>query len=175
MVNTSQEISGDRVKGDGLTRISAVANYFIEHSKEEKLPQSNLSMQKLVYFAYGWMMAKNGEKLFYDRIEAWQYGPVIPSLYYQLKHYGRDRITKKISDYDHRKDKFYYWNLERGTSVEAVMSWVWDKYKSLTPGKMVDLTHAPQTPWYETITSDGFNAEIKDELIKEHFTSLIRS
>jgi len=87
---------GDREKGGGLSHISAVADYFIECSKNEKIFLSNLSIQKLSYFAYGWIIATEDEKLFYDRIEAWQYGPVIPSLYHQLKQFGRGRITKKL-------------------------------------------------------------------------------
>lgn len=172
MSKTSQQIIGDRAKGDGLSRISAVANYFIECSQKENIPVSNLSMQKLVYFAYGWMMVRTGKKLFYDRIEAWQYGPVIPSLYHQLKHYGRERITKTIVDYDHRKNKFFRWNLKEGTLVERLVRGVWDEYKLLTPRRMVDLTHAPDTPWHTTIVSTGYNAEITDELITAHFNSL---
>lgn len=75
-----------------MSHASAVANYFIVHSKNEKIFLSNLSMQKLVYFAYGWMMIHTRRKLFYDRIEAWQYGPVIPSLYHSLKQFGRKKI-----------------------------------------------------------------------------------
>ena len=160
------------MKGNGISRISAVANYFLACSKRDKRPVSNLAMQKLVYFAYGWVLVETGKKLFYDRIEAWQYGPVIPSLYHQLKHYGRGRITREILDYDHKKDKFYRWNLTKGTKVEKMMQKVWQKYKSHTPGEMIDLTHNPGTPWRDTILSSGYNSEIRDELIKAHFSSL---
>ncbi len=172
MSKTRQQIRGDKERGNGISRISAVANYFIKQSKKEKRPVSNLSMQKLVYFAYGWMLVQTEKKLFYDRIEAWQYGPVIPSLYHQLKHYGRGRITKEILDYNHEKDKFYRWNLTEGTNVEKIMQKVWKRYKSLTPGEMIDLTHNPGTPWHNTILSSGYNAVIDDELIKAHFLSL---
>ncbi len=124
----------------------------------------------MVYFAYGWIIAAEGEKLFYDRIEAWKYGPVIPSLYHQLKQYGRSRIIKKIMDYDFYEDKFYYWKLNPNTSTENWIKKVWDNYKSLSAEKMIDLTHKPGTPWCETILNKGFNAEIDDDLIRDHFS-----
>lgn len=175
MPETRQQIQGDIEKGEGLSRISAVANYFIVLSKKDKRPLSNLAMQKMVYFAYGWVLVMKEERLFYDRIEAWQYGPVIPSLYHQLKHYGRDRITKEIVDYDYRNDKFRKWILTKGTSVEEIVRKVWNKYSTLSSGEMVDLTHNPGTPWHETITNKGFNSEIGDELIRNHFESINKS
>jgi len=161
---------GDTEKGGGLSHISAVANYFIECSKNEKISLSNLSIQKLSYFAYGWIIVAEDEKLFYDRIEAWQYGPVIPSLYHQLKQFGRERITKKIMDYDFYEDKFYYWKLKADTPAEILIRKAWNYYKSLSPRKMIDLTHDCGTPWRQTVLEKGFNAEIDDRLIKDHFS-----
>ncbi len=157
-------------KGGGLSNISAVANYFIECSKKERIPLSNLYIQKLVYFAYGWIIVAEDENLFYDRIEAWKYGPVIPSLYHQLKQYGRGRITKKIMDYDFYEDRFYYWKLNPNTSTENWIKKVWDHYKLLPAGEMVDLTHKHGTPWRETVLNKGYNAKIDDNLIIEHFS-----
>jgi len=162
--------SDEREKGDGLSHISAVTNYFIKCSKKEGISLSNLSIQKLVYFAYGWIIAAQNEKLFYDRIEAWQYGPVIPSLYHQLKQYGRNRITQEIMDYDFYEDKFYCWKLNPNTPTEKWIRKVWNHYKLISSERMVELTHQDGTPWRETILKKGFNAEIDDRLIKEHFS-----
>ena len=155
MSETNQKISGDKEKGDGLAHISAVANYFIERSNKEGRFLSNLSIQKLVYFAYGWVMVDKREKLFYDRIEAWQYGPVIPSLYHQLKRFGRGRISERIMDYDHDENKFYYWYLIKDTPTEKFMRKVWDHYKSLSPGEMVDRTHKPRNPMVHNHNEQG--------------------
>jgi uncharacterized phage-associated protein len=37
-------------------------------------------------------LAKFNEPLFEDDIEAWMYGPVIPSVYHHFKDYGRNGI-----------------------------------------------------------------------------------
>ncbi len=173
MQNTSTTFFGEGGYYGGLCHISAAANYFIEQSKIDKIPLTNLSMQKLVYFAYGWVMGYTHKKLFYDRIEAWQYGPVIPSLYHQLKGYGSKQITRKILEYDHERDEFFSWNLTEGTAKRKMMQSVWERYKSMPPNAMVALTHKPGTPWYKTIEKHGYMAEIEDHLIREHFIKLI--
>lgn len=173
MQNTTISPFGDKENSDGLCHISAVANYFIERSKKDKIILTNLSMQKLVYFAYGWIRVYPGKKLFYDRIEAWQYGPVIPSLYHQLKRYGSKQITQKLVEYDYEKNEFFSWNLTEGTAIREMMGRIWDRYKSLPPNAMVALTHKRGTPWFETIKKHGYKAEIDDELIFNHFQELV--
>ncbi len=67
--------------------------YLLEEKSQRKMDK--ISMGKLTYIAfgvYGSIIEKGGEVeeepekelryLFLDRIEAWQYGPVIPNLYY---------------------------------------------------------------------------------------------
>src|ERR1700738_3701746 len=66
----------------------AVANYFLERAKAEGIPITPMAIQKLVYFAHGWMLAVYGRPLINQRIEAWEYGPVIRDLYQQFKRFG---------------------------------------------------------------------------------------
>ncbi len=164
---------GDKENGDGLCHVSAVANYFIERSKKDKIILTNLAMQKLVYFAYGWVLGLTRRKLFYDHIEAWQYGPVIPSLYHQLKQYGRKQIPQRLVEYDHDKNEFFSWNLTKDTPLLKMMSRVWKRYRALSPQAMVTLTHKQGTPWFETIKKHGYKSQIPDELIYEHFKEIL--
>ena len=49
---------------------------------------TNLRLQKLLYFAQGWHLARFGRPLFDASIEAWPYGPVVPEVYRAYKEYG---------------------------------------------------------------------------------------
>ncbi len=42
-----------------------------------------MKMQKLVYYAQAWTLARTGEPLFDEPIEAWVNGPVVRALYDQ--------------------------------------------------------------------------------------------
>ncbi len=66
-----------------------IANYFLFRAEKEGHELlSNLKLQKLVYYAQGIHLAMYDEPLFADRIEAWNYGPVVPSLYHLYKDKG---------------------------------------------------------------------------------------
>ena len=45
-----------------------------------------MKLEKLVYYCQCWHLARAGQALFSDPIEAWKQGPVVPALY--QKHRG---------------------------------------------------------------------------------------
>jgi uncharacterized phage-associated protein len=51
-----------------------------------------MQLQKLVYFCNGWNLELRNEALVSDNFEAWQYGPVHPSIYHEFKVYGQGAI-----------------------------------------------------------------------------------
>jgi uncharacterized phage-associated protein len=53
---------------------------------------TNLDVQKILYFAQGWHLAINGERLFQEKLRAWVHGPVVPEIYFRLAQYERDPI-----------------------------------------------------------------------------------
>lgn len=56
---------------------------------------SNLKLQKLVYYAQGFHLAIYNEPLFNDVIEAWNYGPVSPVLYYAKEKEGKGPLKPR--------------------------------------------------------------------------------
>ena len=47
-----------------------------------------MSLLKLVYISHGWNLEMRNEPLVQNRIEAWQYGPVIPDVYRKFRPQG---------------------------------------------------------------------------------------
>lgn len=78
---------------------AAVANAFIERSQRGELPDlTPMKVQKLLFYTQSWYLRfNNGHPLFDDNFERWKYGPVIPSIYHELKPYGYHIVTNKIS------------------------------------------------------------------------------
>ncbi|WP_347264828.1 type II toxin-antitoxin system antitoxin SocA domain-containing protein, partial [Nitrobacter sp.] len=62
---------------DSLT----IANRFLEIATEKGDTLTPMQLLKLVYIAHGWMLGLYGVPLIVDEVQAWKYGPVIPSLY----------------------------------------------------------------------------------------------
>lgn len=70
-----------------------IADYFLAQVDEEAGDSlSNLKLQKLLYYAQGAFLAIHHRPLFEDRIEAWEHGPVVPTLYRGLNHHGADPV-----------------------------------------------------------------------------------
>src|SRR4051812_39910789 len=100
---------------------AAIANEFLRLAKEDKAQISPLKLQKLVYFAHGWYLALAGKPLIEERVQAWQFGPVIPTLYREFKRYGNSPIASPAMredwiDEDHLN--FTPYNIEDGFDCE---------------------------------------------------------
>ena len=74
-----------------------VADCFVRLALREGKPLTNMKVQKLTYIAYGYWLGFTNYQLFQEAVEAWQYGPVIRELYYQLAHYGANFICSPIT------------------------------------------------------------------------------
>src|ERR1700722_8483585 len=77
---------------------TVIANEFIALASKAGSALSPLKLQKLVYFAHGWCLALTGRPLISDRVQAWQYGPVIPSIYHEFKYVGNGSISSPASN-----------------------------------------------------------------------------
>ena len=73
------------------TRATHIANFILDSADRDGVQDvSILKLLKLVYIFFGWsaVLRPDSEYLFSDPIEAWKYGPVVPSLYYELREDG---------------------------------------------------------------------------------------
>ncbi len=117
---------------------------------------------KLVYLAHGWMLGVTGEALIYEAVEAWTYGPVVPSTYHRYKAFGGDQITVERFD---QSEKF---DAEQRELVALVL----DAYSNYTALQLSSITHQKDTPWDITCRKYGIGTIIPNELIRDHYRRL---
>ena len=126
--------------------IEEVANYFLDKLDiETEDCISNLKLQKLVYYAQGFVMALTDKKLFDEPIEAWEHGPVVRSLYQKYKENGSAAITKT-------KD-LEYKSLSKYPEVMEILDEVYQVYGQFSAWKLRNMTH-DETPWLDTNRND---------------------
>lgn len=65
-----------------------IADYVITYYDKTDWVISNLKLQKVLYFLQAQYLVSTGNKLFEDEIEAWDFGPVVPSVYHEYKIFG---------------------------------------------------------------------------------------
>lgn len=114
----------------------AVASYIIAEGMRIRRPVSNLQLQKILYYVQVYFLKKTGIPFFKDDIEAWQFGPVVPKVYYQYAVFGPAPITIFSTleidlDAEERKD------LNRIIREKAALS----------PWEMVKDTHQKGKAW----------------------------
>ena len=160
-------------------RAAHIANFILNSADKEGREISILKLLKLVYIFFGWVSAvHDGKYLFSDPIEAWRYGPVVPSLYYELRKFGKSPIEKDRAHI--YKDAFGDEPPKAPTGKEIAdrdpnlfetLEIIWDSYKDAPAEHLVALTHKEGTPWWNTY--DGtFNKEIKKDDICRYYRKL---
>src|SRR5690606_18660586 len=103
--------------------------------------------------------------LFRNRIEAWQYGPVIPDLYHATKSYGRNPIPlHAIGDSA---------DIQVSEADQAFLEDVFEKYGHLDGITLSYMTHKAGTPWTQVYHPGMRNIEIPDALIAQHYRDLV--
>jgi uncharacterized phage-associated protein len=151
----------------------AVANEFLELAKRDGKPLTAMQLQKLVYFAYGWYLAITGKRLINERIEAWQWGPVVPSLYSEFKRFGSDSITDFATEtassrpYRVRSDD----SIQDGEALRIIKR-VWEVYGKYSASQLSTMTHEQNSPWAQTPERDVKGTDIPDDLIATYFRRL---
>lgn len=63
-----------------------IVRRFAKDGQDNDLTQ--LKLQKLLYYAQGYELADKGKPLFPDVVQAWEYGPVVPSVYSAFEEHG---------------------------------------------------------------------------------------
>lgn len=153
----------------------AIANYFIRKSLDEKKPITAMQVLKLVYIAHGYYLAMTkGQPLIEDDVEAWQYGPVIPVLYHEIKVFKGKPLDSLISLFDGEKEIFSH-PVVKDRKVQKLLDAVWHKYGHRSGLDLSSLTHKSNTPWEQVWHQEGGSfqqgAIIPNELIQEHYSN----
>ena len=157
----------------------SLANYFIELSQKGDRVIRPLKLMKLVYIAHGYILAMldrptDGAKL--EKVQAWQYGPVFPSVYYSFKSYGSNPITEKTKVFDFSRidqcSTAEFTPIITSKEERAICEHVWKNYGIYTDSSLVNILHEPDTPWSKTY-EQGKNNIIPDSLTKSYYKEFI--
>lgn len=158
----------------------SVANYFIDLAKKKNEKITQLGLMKRVYIAHGFSLAIYDKSLLderFDKVEAWKYGPVIPSVYHSFKIYKAGPITEKTvaMRWDDENDVPTFETPELSDeNAKKVVEMVWERYHNYTEKELIDITHRAGTPW-SVCYKKNMNVEIPDELTKLYYERLIKN
>ena len=156
-----------------MYRVLDVCRFVINYSNEKDYGVSNLKLQKLLYFIQVYFLVKGKKPCFIEKIEAWDFGPVVPVAYHEFKQYGSTDIPPV--------NKFRYVDEEAtwDSSVheyddnhiddddKKLIKLVVDKLSGYSATDLVKITHL-QAPWKNAYVPYK-NNDITIEAMRSYF------
>ena len=145
---------------------ATVANHFLELATAKGARLTPMQLIKLTYIAHGFSLALYHRPLINEPVEAWRYGPVIPSLYRVLKNYGSGPVAGPLAARWGR-------NQEIDGPDQDLIEAVFEKYGGLSGTQLSFLTHKKGTPWEKAYEPDVYGVELDDDEIQAHYEELL--
>lgn len=142
-----------------------VASRLFKLSEVVEIPA--ISLQKIMYFSFGWYGRLTGEKLFTQHFYAMEHGPVVGELLTLHKYHkmvdrdlveqGRDIIKDPVSSDD--------------DYLDIMLKAIWNYYGGLPRWTLVDMTHQ-DAPWidaWHTRREGSKRADLDSDVIIEYY------
>lgn len=127
---------------------------------------TNLELQKKIYIPHMVFLGRNeGRRLIDESFEAWDYGPVIPSLYHTLKSYGAGPVGNVFRLVPEIEDE----------SALEYLDWAHKELKDFSASRLVAITHWKEGAWSKVYKPGEFGLTIPDEYIKAEYSARFSS
>lgn len=98
---------------------------------------SNLELQKILYIAHMFYLGKHGAPLVLGHFEAWDYGPVHPTVYHKAKIFGSEPV----------ENIFHAVGSIAESEVVATLDEAVKVLSDHRPGRLVAITHWDRGAW----------------------------
>ena len=147
----------------GLYYAETIAKYIINwyhdcniHIGSGMSPITNWRLNKLLYFLQGEYLNKTGKRFLKDEFYAWEYGPVIPGVYYTYQMYASSELPRQnIRYWIDNKDRLF---------IEKLCK----EYCRLTTFDLLEISQA-QDPWKYTVDVFGKKSIIAYGCFENYF------
>lgn len=145
-----------------------ICSYILNYGDSKGYSISNLKLQKLLYFIQADFLISKNTPCFFEDIEAWDFGPVVPEAYFKYKIYGGASIySKEPYDFIEEDDK-------------KLINEIIDKLADYSAADLTNITQH-QTPWTQTyntckpkqkqiISNDSIFAFFQEKTEEENIT-----
>ena len=133
-----------------------LANYIVDKCIKDNVPITNLQLQRILYFVQKDFL-KRGSRAFSDNIEAWEFGPVVPNVYFCFCGFGAMPILFISRD-----------TVPNLSTDKNIIDNIVENKRSLTPWEIAKETSKITGAWFKVYDNGkGSHRIIPVDLIKE--------
>jgi uncharacterized phage-associated protein len=125
----------------------SICNLILNVANDAQRPITNLALQKLLYFAHGLHLVETKTPLVTGFFEAWQYGPVHSVAYRAFRIAGANPIQFRATIQDPFTRTVLPVPECTDCDIKSRVSRIVTLYGCLTPGRLVEVSHAKGAPW----------------------------
>lgn len=137
-----------------ITNATNLTRYIVSKCTKENEPINNLQLQTILY-CIQIEFVRRGKVAFYDNMEAWKFGPVLPNVYYTYCGFGANPITMNYPN-----EKF------PSPEDRKIIDPIVENKRKLLPWELETLTHDTNGAWAQTYRSgEGEYSIIPRELM----------
>ena len=137
-----------------------IANWFVTRARKDDRTLYMTTLLKLCFIAHGWHLEIHETPLFENRVEAWEYGPVILDVLDAFESQNSN-VTKTVRSLGS--------NNQIDPAVENLLDQVYRKYGYLSSEQLTSYTNPVGGPSDLAIKVGGVYSKIPPELIRQDY------
>lgn len=145
-----------------------VANAILDEADRRSLDITNLSLNKVLFFAHSDYLLLYSTPLLSTQFEAWQFGPVSPIVYHEFKHFGDRALKGRAQCFCPSSGRKVLASYPKTVEFSNFVTEIAKKYCSMSAGALVSLSHQKGGAWdlvWNGESADSFGLVITNELI----------
>ena len=152
----------------------AIVNSLLQRAfRDDRTDMTPVKLQKMLFFLNGWHLAVTGYPCIDEPFEAWEYGPVIRSVYYRLEPIGGSQVTACLTDYDPVSGSFKsYVVADSRHQFHEILDLTWEKYIGIDVARLSAMSHTPESPWAMAMKEGSIT--IRSDVTTTYFIGLVR-
>jgi uncharacterized phage-associated protein len=149
-------------------RASAIqlASWVVRYRSDNGAPIDPVTLQKMLYYAQAFHLARHGDVLLRERFKAWTWGPVIPQVWHHFHSNPGELVRPIISNH----------TASIAISTQTELKDVVDYFSRYNTFEISDATHH-EDPWVEARQGldDGKHSDriISIENIRQYYAELL--
>jgi uncharacterized phage-associated protein len=125
----------------------SICNLILDEARRAERSITNLALQKLLYFAHGLHLVETKSPLVTGFFEAWRFGPAHPVAYRAFKSARANPIQFRAFIQDPFTRVAIPLPQVTDCDVKARVGHIVAMYGRMTPGRLVEISHAKAAPW----------------------------